>query len=367
MSRSARKLTLNTENLEVYKRILAHLVGEEDSASSKANVVILYLLPLNARLFLQQASVYVETLQRNFTFIGVESWGDILGLVEPGMEAAKGSLSTITFSKQLRIFEHLTTVRPSANNRWLCEIWQQQFFASCNCSANSANCTHGDVILTSETAKYRQSSKISLIYDSVLAFATALDNIKKVFCPGQNPTVCPEMTDGAKIRAFLQNESFSCYSAAITGDKFGFDLNGDPLTAQYNIKNMIVHNTNSREGQTGNDIEFRQVGIFSTVPNLTSQECSQSKATPEKCFIRRIKLDENRKIIWNDGTAKSPISICSSPCPPGHERKLEASCAAGHAESVLGLSTHPTRVPSAENAPTIALRSQTRRVVNGCR
>ena len=317
------KIHLHTKNRTVYDKLLTQLV-DNTSESSKASVVILYLQPLNARIFLEQASNHSRVVQRNFTFVGVDSWGDILSVVQSGVEAAKGSVSAIPFSKYLDGFDrHLETVRPSANNRWLCEVWEQFFLATCSCTAQSAHCANVNANrISMETKKYRQSSKVAFVYDAVLAFAHALNNIKKVFCPKASEKVCTQMTDGKLLNAFLKNVSFKGFNSE---DKlFRFDASGDPFSARYSIKNMQVFQNVNTTGSPGllnetSFIDFPTVGVFTAKPTdiKHGDSCVDVAERRRRCYALNLTWTREA-FVWNDGSGKVPKSSCSDFCPPGH-------------------------------------------------
>lgn len=153
-------------NLTDYQSVINDLLNTAVSKQhNNATAVVLFLQPGNARDFLTLASHTPGILQGNFTFIGLDSWGDVLSIVEGvALPASLGALSPIPFSVQVPDFDtHLQAVRPGTNsdNPWLAKLWPAIF----NCSISEADCMAKS--LTSAEAKYRQSSKIALVYDAV--------------------------------------------------------------------------------------------------------------------------------------------------------------------------------------------------------
>lgn len=313
----------NTEGQRDYSVAWNRLLTETPFRNS--SVTVLFVQETNARHFFlfgqYNSAVREAALNRNITFLGVDSWGDILSAVQEAngdpLQVAIGAVSPIPFNKILQPFDvAFGNLQPLSlegrKNPWLNDSWQETF--SCLPSSPSDVCNNNRF---TNRPGYVQSSKVAMVYDAVYAFAYALRDILRdqALCPG-SPANCARLQDGSILLTALQNVNFP----GVNAETFRFNRHGDPLESIYAEKNMVVNSMNA--------VSFPTVGIYSaTETALTQTDCRElpdSLFSDNICF--RVSFNGSvRQVIWNDGTNMTPISVCSQDCVVGQSRVIQQS------------------------------------------
>ena len=267
---------------------------------ANSSVVILFAHLHNAEgifeAMLQRQEIDTDFAKRNITWIGSDSWGD---LVPPRYnKIAHGLLSTIP---QVRLSEkfdkHFLSLHPSKNNTrnpWLNEYWEEIFNCSLGRRKDVGDCDVDNQVRSRENG-YRQNSIVPFVIDAVYAFAHAVRNMQKDNCPG-GQGLCSEIytetqLQGSVIRGdwllrYLHNVSFEDTSA----NTIEFDNNGDQQGG-YDIMNLQVDSNGS----------YSYVNVGNWYHN---------RVTP---------LIIHGDIQWKHSLNNSdvPESICSQPCGGG--------------------------------------------------
>ncbi|XP_065174798.1 metabotropic glutamate receptor 6-like [Sycon ciliatum] len=311
----------NAEGLVDYHKAWTTLL--DVSPNNNSTVTVLFTQETNTRHFFlygqKNSTVRDRALAKNITFLGVDSWGDILTAVvdmnRMPLQTALGAASPIPFNKIVASFDaHLTNGTPSEPydqfNPWLQEAWNQTF----QCDVLTDMTCRQSNRLTAQ-ADYVQSSKVAMVYDAVYAFAYALRDILRntTLCPSAQAT-CPALRDGKFLLEALQKVRF----AGQNSDSFEFNKNGDPLESKYAEKNMVYDASSQR-------VSFPTVGIYSAVEtgrNVSSCVLLRDYLYSDGvCYNVSFSTSTGSTIVWNDGTSNTPVSICSEDCAPGQERR----------------------------------------------
>ena len=230
---------------------------------------------------------------KNFTWIGSDGWGD--RLPEDLREVAQGSLSVFPRSLTSVEFDnYFQSLHPSnySANPWFEEYWESIF----NCSLRGEQkCDCLNQFISNETG-YRQSGFVTFSIDAVYAFAHAIHNMQRDFCPGGRG-LCYGILDsrsgglairGALLREYLHNVSFS---PAASTDVISFDSNGDQQGG------YVV--TNLKQVSDGK-FDSVIVGHWDELP-----------------LDRTEKIEIFGEIEWSHGQNTIPESLCSYPCGGG--------------------------------------------------
>eukprot|EP00117_Sycon_ciliatum_P046731 scpid67261/ scgid33444/ Metabotropic glutamate receptor 7 len=312
----------NAEGLADYHKAWTSLL--DSVPQNNSTVTVLFTQETNTKHFFlygqRNETVRDRALAKNITFLGVDSWGDILTAVvdekKMPLQAALGAVSPIPFNKIVTDFDtHLMYGLPSLEtdqfNPWLAEAWNQTF----KCRLTDAAC--GMNRLTDEP-DYVQSSKVAMVYDAVFSFAYALNDIlnNRTLCR-QATKACPALKDGKRLLEALHKVRFNGQNS----DSFQFNKNGDPLESKYAEKNM-VYNSSTKS------VSFPTVGIYSAVE--TNHSVTSCALLDDFLYSAGVCYSVNfsgsstgRAVIWNDGTSSTPISVCSLDCAPGQERRRQ--------------------------------------------
>ena len=158
---------------------------------ANSSVVILFAHLHNAEGIFEAILQRQEFAKRNITWIGSDSWGDI---VPPRYyKIAHGLLSMIPQVRLSEKFdEHFLSLHPSKNNTrnpWFNEYWEEIF----NCSLGGRNdvedCNLDSQLLSRDKAGV-QDGFVPFVIDAVYAFAHALHNMQK-----DNEGLCSKMLE----------------------------------------------------------------------------------------------------------------------------------------------------------------------------
>ena len=262
---------------------------------ANSSVVILFAHLHNAEGIFEAILQRQEFAKRNITWIGSDSWGDI---VPPRYyKIAHGLLSMIPQVRLSEKFdEHFLSLHPSKNNTrnpWFNEYWEEIF----NCSLGGRNdvedCNLDSQLLSRDKAGV-QDGFVPFVIDAVYAFAHASHNMQK-----DNEGLCSKMLEtqlqgrvikGDLLLHYLHNVSFEGTSA----DRIEFDNNGDQQGG-YDIMNLQVDSNGS----------YSYINVGNWYHNRISP------------------LIIHGDIQWKHSLNSSdvPESICSQPCGGGEYRQ----------------------------------------------
>lgn len=258
---------------------------------SNASVVVLFSQLKTAEGILRAISRYGN--HRPLTFIVSDAVGD--QLPSKYHATAQGMISVLPKYSESRKFDtYFQSLKPSTNlNPWFREYWSDVF----NCSFQSDG---SRIKLCDETKQaisysngYKQNSKVSFVIDAVYAYAHAIHNLLLATCG--EIKLCDEVLDykihgtvlnGALLRQFLYNVSFTGVSSVVSFDQSGDQQGG------YWIKNLY------RVPDKGK-YEYKTVGSWDGTLSM---------------------LQLTSPIKWPTGTI--PLSICSQECLSGQFPRL---------------------------------------------
>ena len=265
-------------------------------------VIIVWLYGKYLEKFLMEATE--EGLQGKTLLMSDGSANEEKFLSDPRFSILNGSLLIDSYYFPVPAFEeHVKSITPAKSTQrdvgWWREIWRSQF----NCSITEsidfgvAPCKAN---LSLERALFKlRSPYVSYIIDALYAIAYALDNIYRCTaeqgfrnansCPSVHPTI-----EGRDLQSYLRNVSFD----GLTG-KVRFDSFGDPFSASYSIMNFQYSSS------TGTRLRKVTVGTWN------------KDSTP------KLKINTSH-LRWK--TLSTPMSFCSSQCPPGTTKERKSPC-----------------------------------------
>ncbi|XP_071352919.1 extracellular calcium-sensing receptor-like [Trachinotus anak] len=178
------------------------------------------------------------------------------------------------------------------------ELWETLFGCSFSAGLGGTLCSGSEVIGIGESL-YTDVSQLRItynVYKAVYAIAYAIKDM--LACePGKGPFLegqCPDVLrlQPVQIAHYLRKVNFTTHLK----EWMNFDESGDP-PASYDIINWHV----TAQGT----IEFVTVGHF-----VSSQGSD-------------LHIDMDR-VVWGGGSRhKVPVSVCSSPCPPGTRKAVQ--------------------------------------------
>ncbi|XP_035698166.1 metabotropic glutamate receptor 3-like [Branchiostoma floridae] len=278
---------------EEFNKILQELLDKP-----KAKAVIVYLVERDAKSFFAAVSRF--TLSGKFIWIGSDGWGGRQILVAKQEWAVEGAITVQPRARVISKFdEYFTSLKPDTNvrNPWFKEAWESHFECRIPGTAdtpfNDFETTCSDDMVLDETSGYQQNSLLQLVAESALAFAHALKDMHADYC-GDEPGLCSNMTtiSGESLKDYLLNVSFEGHDR----QEFHFQPNGDG-PPRYTIMNF-QRDKNDR-------YSWKRVGYLD-----------------EEIFRLQMKeIHFGRESVGYQGY---PVSMCSAPCPPGHEKKISA-------------------------------------------
>ncbi|XP_064643302.1 metabotropic glutamate receptor 3-like isoform X2 [Lineus longissimus] len=252
----------------------------------------------------QEVAQLMNAVRRNnatgqFVWIGSDGWGG-RELVWKTREAqVEGAVTVQPLAKPVKAFDdYFLSLKPDNNTRnpWFIEYWESYF----NCKYPDSpytplnedfviNCT--DNMTQSYETGYMPEAQLQFVSDAVLAFANAIRNIQRKFCPGQ-VGLCPKI-DPIPGKLLLE-ELKKVHFRSLSGQDVQFDknLDGPP---RYRILNF-------QQPKPG-EYKWQEVGFF-TEFELTL------KTTETNDSLLMFRLNE----------PTFPASYCSAKCGPGQAK-----------------------------------------------
>ncbi|CAB4023161.1 metabotropic glutamate receptor 1 isoform X3, partial [Paramuricea clavata] len=196
-----------------------------------------------------------------------------------------GVLGVVAHDARLELFEkHLDNLNPNTtNNPWLIE-----YFRAKSCTVGNKDGKIDPSLNATTMQKNQASYAIDAVYTVVLGL---LEYMK---CGKTDGADCLKDIDLEKLREFMLKVN----TTGIGERLINYDKHGNPGVIHYHISNLQPDST-AKNGK-----RFVLVGSWSNG-----------------------QLHITRPIYWNGGRNTTPISRCSSPCPPGHSSvKGDVSC-----------------------------------------
>ncbi|KAM4628225.1 extracellular calcium-sensing receptor-like [Polymixia lowei] len=274
---------------------------------SSARVVVTFVIDQDAKALLE------EVVHQNITdkqWIANEAWVTFATLSVPhNVPSLAGTIGFALRKADIPGLGHfLTQINPSLitpdSDPFIKELWEVVFGCSLNVGlvgrSSRQPCSGSEVIAVEESlfAAVSQLRASYNVYKAVYAIAHALQDM--LACqPGNSPFnkgQCPDVRrlQPTQISHYLRRVNFT----TPLGEQLSFDQNGDP-PASYDILNWHV----TAEGT----VQFVHVGYF-----VSSQESAGQ-------FL--INMD---RVVWGGGSRHEvPVSVCSSPCPPGARKAVQ--------------------------------------------
>ncbi|XP_074659373.1 metabotropic glutamate receptor 3-like [Tubulanus polymorphus] len=262
---------------------------------TNATVLILYAYTTEAKHLL--AAIYRAKAAGNFIVIGSDGLGgpnlnnpSSLAQLPTGLLVADAFMSNKT---QFDAYFKDLNASDAENNIVLRDFWESKFdcsFANNTCDASSRY---------DESRGFYSDSSISLVLNGVSAFAQVIKTLILADCPAANSATVSHCIDGSKIRSMLLNSTQIGPWESVQFDEFG------DRVGKYVIRNI------QRSGRSDPTVETVAIwDINSNAMNLTD--------TP-------IQWHSN---VSRFGPYGVPLSVCSTPCPPGFEyqRRKQVCC-----------------------------------------
>uniref|UniRef100_A0A3B5B881 G-protein coupled receptors family 3 profile domain-containing protein n=1 Tax=Stegastes partitus TaxID=144197 RepID=A0A3B5B881_9TELE len=238
-------------------------------------------------------------------WIGSDAWITDHSLTDSeGHGILVGSLGfTVARAEIPGLGEYLRQLHPSQfpESLFVREFWEDVFDCSLNQTTNAQKqpCS-GLESLQNVESKFTDVSELRFthnVYKSVYAVAHALDNLSK--CDeGRGPFSNGSCADIKHIQPwqvlqYLNTVNFTTGE----GERVYFDKNGDS-PARYELVNLQITNRGTMEGKT--------VGIYDA-----------SLPDSHQFIMNSI------PVVWGNGLAKVPVSVCSEKCLPGTHKVLQ--------------------------------------------
>ncbi|KAK2847339.1 hypothetical protein Q5P01_010338 [Channa striata] len=273
----------------------------ETIQKSTARVVVAFLTDLDAKI------LFEEVVEQNVTdkqWIGNDAWATYSSIAVP--RNLPSFAGTIAFALRRAdipgLGPFLTRLNPSlsSSDPFLKELWETLFGCSLSAGLGRKLCSGSEAIGIGQSV-YADVSQLRTTYNVYKAVYAIAHAIKEMLAcePGKGPFLegqCPDVKklQPVQIAHYLRHVNFT----TPLNEWINFDQNGDP-PASYDIINWHV----TAQG----------VGEFVTVGQFMSSQVSGGQ----------FYLDMDR-VVWGGGSKhRIPVSVCSSPCPPGTRKAVQ--------------------------------------------
>ncbi|XP_067363907.1 extracellular calcium-sensing receptor-like [Channa argus] len=268
---------------------------------STARVVVAFLIDLDAKV------LFEEVVEQNVTdkqWIASDAWATYSGISVPrNLPSLAGTIGFALRRADIPgLGPFLTRLNPnlSTTDPFLTELWETLFGCSLSAGLGRKLCSGSEDIETGKSV-YADVSQLRItynVYKAVYAIAHAIKEMlscepgKGPFSEGQCPDV--QKLQPVQIAHYLRHVNFT----TPLKEWINFDQNGDP-PASYDIINWHV----TAQG----------AGQFVTVGHFMSSQMSDGQ----------FHIDMER-VVWGGGSRhRVPVSVCSSPCPPGTRKAVQ--------------------------------------------
>ena len=260
-----------TMTLDDYDQIVSEL-----RQSRKARVIVVFTDLEESRGLLE--AVKRANMTEEFVWVGSDGFGFSIDYMKELKHVALGSLSLRTYASYVDDFhQHFETLSPESisENPWLRQL------PSCkNKQGKAKRKCH------TKSTDYKRDPQVSVIIDTIYAFAIALHRLRSENCPTASP---------CEFKSCIRDYDYLQYLRAVnfTGNlgEISFDENGDFL-GRYKILNFQ---------KVGRSFKQVKVGIWN--------------ARNEKLTINESAISWN---VNGKNTNNSVVeSVCSRPCTVG--------------------------------------------------
>uniref|UniRef100_A0A3P8RRU7 G-protein coupled receptors family 3 profile domain-containing protein n=1 Tax=Amphiprion percula TaxID=161767 RepID=A0A3P8RRU7_AMPPE len=269
---------------------------------STSKVIVAFMSHREIKLL--SAALYKQNVT-GLQWIGSDAWITDHSLTDSeGHSILVGSLGfTVTRAEIPGLGEYLRQLHPSQfpESQFVRDFWEDVFDCSLNQTTNPQKqpCS-GFESLQNVESKFTDVSELRFtnnVYKSVYAVAHALDNLIKC---DEGKRAYPNMSCADvrhiqpwQVLHYLDTVNFTTGE----GERVYFDENGDS-PARYELVNLQITNRGNMEGKT--------VGIYDA-----------SLPDSHQFIMNSI------PVVWGNGLAEVPVSVCSEKCLPGTHKVLQ--------------------------------------------
>ncbi|XP_021346802.1 metabotropic glutamate receptor 6-like [Mizuhopecten yessoensis] len=277
------EIKLSKVGLDDELETIAHRISDAKNTHGKVVVILITHYGLAKSLF---QAVDRKSLGDKVRWIGVDAWAG-RQFDETIQQVVSGAIAVQPLARKLKGFdEYFTSLTPATNtwNPWFQEYWEFHF--NCKLSDKSTSPCTGKEQLSAANG-YEQLQSLYYVQDAVTAFADALHKIHQDACGLYYRGICPNMATkltGETLLTALDNIEFI--------DPLGFPfqfINGTDGPPRYSI---MMYRKN------GDKFQWQEIGNFTDSDGLY-----------------RFDIE---KLPYN-------VSVCSSVCDTGEERRVTAS------------------------------------------
>ncbi|XP_062510325.1 metabotropic glutamate receptor 8-like [Corticium candelabrum] len=291
----------------------------DDNPLSRGNLMVIFAHLDVAKNLMAAIKNTTKLKDRNFTFIGSDSWGDkVEAVYDPdedinSIDVARGMLSVIPESVKVAEFEeHMKNLNPKnyteKQNPWFAQYWEKQFGCDPRGNTNASIVCQNNNSLAS--VSHHLDSKVAYVIDAVNVFVYALRNLLKDKCNGKlemcsNVSLCFNETQfcSSEFKEYIQNVTFPAQSKV----DFKFDK-GDFVQAKYDIKNLHIN----KKLLPPQNIDFINVGVWQLSNTVSDNNDSSDDSN--------LQFLAEEKIVWitgKSGVDNAPVENCSNECQLG--------------------------------------------------
>ena len=282
----------------------------------KIRVVFIFLVESQLKRLLKAAK-HIKSEIQNLTFVGSDSWGSKVSMINGMQNVVTGSLTIQSHARHVEEFEtYFLSLNPYNNKRniWFTEFWEHTF----NCSLES-NSVRTNVCTGKERIRpgigYYRYTPVQTVINAVYLYAHVFRKILHNQCiiKGKSGRDCiyklhllqgssnlRDITDMLRKTNF--EDAFESMNMSLS--------RGTPLVQGYDILNVKVNNIT-------NEHFYETVGFWKKNDDISYVGLKQEHNNKTISFSLLLQSD---KIIWKNGNNIPPKSICSDNCAHGFYR-----------------------------------------------
>ncbi|XP_035691372.1 metabotropic glutamate receptor 4-like [Branchiostoma floridae] len=203
--------------------------------NTRARAVVSFVTDSDARALLQAATRL--NARGELIWIGSDSWGNQVSVVDGLDNAARGSLTITLENNPVAGFEdYFKALTPDSNsdNPWFQEFWEDHF--GCNLPGGTKyadNCSPSHSL----TQGFQQASFVPQVMNAVYAFAHGLDVLLREHCSGAQG-VCSQLTANQNFKQLLLEKIKEQRFTGADGQPVQFNDDGS-VTMGFTIWNYV--------------------------------------------------------------------------------------------------------------------------------